>query len=139
MHGETKLTSFRAFIGVLVAGSMFGSSSVAVAARSAAPAAQVNPWAALTALSGGAASATLCSAAAATATVAQAPGGCVLPVLDAAPPVVDAGPPPPVPVPALAAPSSFGISPILLGLAAVAAGVGLYLALRDKGGPNSPS
>ena len=128
------MTSFRPFIGALIAGSMLASSGAAAAARSGAPAPQVNPWAALTAMSGGAPAATLCGTAVAAA--AQAPGGCVLPVLDAAPPVVEAAPPTPVPVPAFAAPSSIGLSPILLGLAAVAAGVGLYFLLKDKG--NSP-
>ena len=133
------MTSFRPLVGVLVAGSMFASSSVAVAARSAVPATQVSPWAALTVMSGGAPAATLCGAAAAAAAAAQATPGCVLPALDTPVVAVDAGPPPPVPVPAIGAPSSFGFSPILLGLAAIAAGVGLYLLLNGKkGGSNSP-
>lgn len=129
---------YKAFVGVAVAGSMFASSTAAVAATSAAPAPQVNPWAALTAMTGGAPAATMCGAAVAAA-AAQTPGGCVLPAVDAPPPVVAEGPPAPLPVPAVAAPAAFGFSPILLALAAIAAGVGLYFAVKGKsGGANSP-
>ena len=128
---------YKAFVGVAVAGSMFASSTAAVAATSAAPAPQVNPWAALAAMTGGAPAAAMCGAAGAAA-AAQAPGGCVLPALDAPPPVAE-GPPQPLPVPAVAAPAAFGFSPILLALAAIVTGVGLYFAVKgSNGGANSP-
>jgi hypothetical protein len=125
---------FRGVVGFLVAGSMVFCSTAAAAS---APAPQpVAPWAALTALTGGAPAAALCGSA---VTAAQAPAtGCVLPAVDVAPPVAQAAPPPPIPVPPVEAPSAgFGVSPILLALAAVAAGVGLYFLLRKKHS-NSP-
>src|SRR5438045_6643173 len=99
---------FKGFVGVLIAGSMFVSSTGAVAASSmvpaAAPATQINPWVALTAMSGGATAAALCGAAT-VAAAAQTPGGCVLPVLDAPPPVAATAPPPtPIPVPPVEGP-----------------------------------
>ena len=54
-------------VGVLVAGSLFISSTGAAAATSAVPSAQINPWGALAALSGGAPAAALCGAAVAAA------------------------------------------------------------------------
>jgi hypothetical protein len=130
---------YKAFVGVAVAGSMFASSTAAVAATSVAPTPQLNPWAALTAMTGGAPAATMCGAAGAAA-AAQTPGGCVLPAVDAPPPPpVAEGPPPPLPVPAIAAPAAFGFSPILVALAAIVAGVGLYFGVKGKsGGANSP-
>ena len=52
----------------------------------------------------------------------------------AAPPVAEALPPPPVAPPPVAplASEGFGISPLLLGLVAVAAAVGLYFLLHKK-------
>src|SRR5437870_2425902 len=85
-------------VGVMIAGSLFVSSTGAVAASSAAPAPQVSPWAALTAMTGGAPAAALCGAAV-VAAAAQAPGGCVLPVTDAPVPVAQSAPPQPIPVP----------------------------------------
>lgn len=128
-------------IGVLVAGSMMLGSTAALA--TAAPAPQVDPWAALTAMSGGAPAAAMCgSAAAATvaataATAAQPTGGCVLPVLDAPPPMAAAAPPI---VPVVAAEGGgFGTAPLLLGLLAIVGGIGVYLAVRNNGHPNSPA
>src|SRR5438045_9605405 len=125
---------FRGVVGFLVAGSMVFCSTAAAASAPAPQ--QVAPWAALTALTGGAPAAALCGSA---AVVAQAPAtGCVLPAVDVAPPVAQTAPPPPIPVPPVEAPSEgFGVSPLLLALAAVAAGVGLYFLLR-KHRANSP-
>src|SRR4051794_18735667 len=127
---------FRGVVGFLVAGSMVFCSTAAVASAPAPQ--QVAPWAALTALTGGAPAAALCGSAAVAA--AQAPAaGCVLPAVDVAAPVAQSAPPPPIPVPPVEGPSSaaFGVSPILLALAAVAAGVGLYFLLKKKSS-NSP-
>lgn len=135
---EMVSSGFKSVFGACIAGSLMFSSSAALAS---APAPQVDPWAVLTAMSGGAPAAAMCgSAAAATAaaTATQAPGGCVLPVMDAAPPppVTSAAPPPPP----LVAETGAGISPLLLGLLAVAAGVGLYLAVHSGGHhANSPA
>ena len=121
-------------IGAFVAGSLLFSSSAAMGAS--APAPQADPWAVLTAMSGGAPAAAMCGAAAAQAAVPAA-GGCVLPVMDAQPAVAAAVPPPPVPV--AVAPAGTGFNPLLLGLLAVAAGVGIYLALHNNNHANSPA
>jgi hypothetical protein len=126
-------------IGVFVAGSMLLSSTAVVAAAPA-PAPQADPWAVLSVMSGGASAVAVCgAAAAAAATAAQgAAGGCVLPALDAPPPVASSAPPPPIPVPPVEpASAGLGISPLLLGLAALAAALGLYLVLHHSHG-NSP-
>ena len=123
---------FRRVVGVLVAGSLFVSSTGAVASASQPTPPQVNPWAALAALSGGAPAAAICGAAAAAAVQTAGPG-CVLPVIDTPPPIAQNPPPPPVPVPPIAGPASgFGIEPLYLALAAVAAGAGLYFLLKKK-------
>jgi len=88
--------------------------------------AQVDPLVALSALSTAGSAGAVCAgatgaaAAAGQAAVAGAPGGCVLPVPEAAapPPAPEAGPLPPPP--SLAA-AGFNVLPLLLGLAAVAA------------------
>ena len=118
------------FVGVLVAGSLFVSSTGAVAATSAAAVPQVNPWAALTAMSGGAPAAALCGAAAVAAAAQTAAPGCVLPVVDA--PVAAVTPPPtPVPVPPVEpVGGGFGIDPLLLALGALAAGALIYFVLN---------
>jgi hypothetical protein len=92
-------------------------------------------------MSSGAPAAALCGSAAVTAAAAQAANGCVLPAVDAPPPVAEEGPPPPVPVPPIAAPSSFnlGVSPLLLGLAAIAAGVAVYFLVIKKKNKSSTS
>jgi hypothetical protein len=121
-------------VGALVAGSLLFSSSAALAAP--APAPQADPWAVLTAMSGGAPAAAMCGSAAA-ASSAQPMGGCVLPVIDAPPPVAEAPPPPLAPV---VTSEGAGISPILIGLLAIAAGVGIYFALRNNNNhSNSPA
>jgi hypothetical protein len=128
----------KSVVGAMVAGSLMFSSTAAVASTSASPA-QVNPWAVLTAMSGGAPAAAMCGAAAAAAAAGQAPAGCVLPALDAPPPppVAEAAPPPPEPV--LAAAPGAGISPLLIGLLALAAAAGIYLAVHNSGHSNSPA
>jgi hypothetical protein len=126
----------KSFLGAAVAGSLMFSSTAAVASAPA-PAPQVDPWAVLTAMSGGAPAAVMGGAAAAAAASAQAPGGCVRPVVDAAPP-----PPPPQQVavaPLPPPPPAAGISPLVLGLLAVAAAVGIYLAVHNSGRGNSPA
>ena len=126
----------KGILGVVAAGSFLLSSTAAVASTPA-PVQQVDPWAVLTAMSSGAPAAAMCGAAAAAAT-AQAPGGCVLPVVDAPPPpvqTVEAVPPPPLP----AAAADGGISPLLLALLAIAAGIGIFLAVNNNGGTNSPA
>jgi hypothetical protein len=132
----------KGFVGVLIASSMVVSSTTAVAASSATPiatpATQIDPWVALTAMSGGATAAALCGAAT-VAAAAQAPGGCVLPVLDSAPPVVQSAPPPqPIPVPPIEGPSSFAFDPLLLALGALAAGALIYFLVRNHHS-NSPN
>src|SRR6476469_10146628 len=108
-------------LGAWIAGSLMFGSTAAMA--SPPMPSQANPWAVLSVMSGGASAAALCGAAAATA--AQAPTGCVLPALDAAPPPAQAAPPPPAPVPPISAPSAgLGINPLILGLLALAASVG---------------
>lgn len=130
----------RKFSGALVAFALITSSTGAVAAST--PASQpssISPLVALSALASDSSRIALCGAAAAAAAGAAAAQGatpgCVLPVVDAAPPpVVEALPPPPVAPPPVAplASEGFGISPLLLGLVAVAAAVGLYFLLRKK-------
>lgn len=133
---------FRGLVGVFAAGSLVFSSTGAVAATASAPVAQVSPWAVLSVMSGGASALAACgasAAAAAAATAAQPAAGCVLPQVDVAPVAQPAGPPQPIPVPPVEpAGAGLGISPLLLGLAAIAAGIGLYFALRDNNHSNSP-
>ena len=120
-------------LGVVTACSLMLSSTAALASAPA-PVQQVDPWAVLTAMSGGAPAAAMCGAAAAAA--AQAPTGCVLPVVDAVPPppppMVEAVPPPPPP-------PGVGINPLFLALLAIAAGVGIFLAVHNNGNANSPA
>ena len=133
--GEESMASrgFKRVLGALAATSLMMSSTVAIAS-SPASVPQVDPWAVLSAMSGGAPAAAMCGAAAAAA-AAQAPTGCVLPVVDAAPPP----PPPEAPPPIPAAVEGGGISPLILGLLAVAAGVGIYLAVHHHSHSNSPA
>lgn len=122
-------------VGALIAGSLIFSSTAASASTTASVP-QVNPWAVLTAMSGGAPAATMCGAAAATA-AAQAPSGCVLPVLDTPPPAPAAAPAPPLPLEPT--PGGLGISPLIFGLLAIAAGVGIFLAVNNDSDSNSPA
>lgn len=122
-------------LGAVVAGSLMLSSTAAIAATPA-PVQQADPWAVLTAMSQGAPAAAMCgsAAAAAAAAAAQPAGGCVLPVPDAVPP-------PPVETvapPLVAEGVGGGISPLFIALLAIAAGVGIFLAVNDSGNANSP-
>jgi hypothetical protein len=128
---------YRKVIGVLIAGSMVFSSTGAIAAAAPAPVTQPDPWAVLSFMSGGASAAAVCGAAAAAAAAAQPAAGCVLPQVDVAAPA--AAPPAPVPVPPVEpASAGLGISPLLIGLAAIAAGVALFFVLRHHHHNNSP-
>ena len=119
-------------VAVCAAGSLFMGSTAAVAAGTPSAAPQVNPWAALTALSAGAPAAAVCGAA---AVAAQAPAGCVLPVLDTPAPVAQTAPPPPAPVPPVEpVGGGFGFSPLLLGLGAIALGALIYFVLIKGNG-----
>ena len=133
-------TRHRAVIGALIAGSMIFSSTGAIAAAAPSATTQADPWAVLSVMSGGASAAAVCGAAAAAAAAAVQPaGGCVLPQVDAAPVAAQPGPPQPIPVPPVeAASSGLGISPLLLGLAAIAAGVALFFVLHHNHS-NSPA
>jgi len=122
---------FKPVVAAVVAGSMFVSSTGAVAATSPRSAPQqIEPWAALSVLSAGAPAAALCGAA---VTAAQAPApGCVLPAVDAVP-VAQVGPPPPTPVPPVEpVGEGLGISPLWLALGAIAAGALIYFLLIRK-------
>ena len=132
----------RRFVGVVLAGSLIFSSTGAIAAATPAVPTKVNPWAMLSAMSGAVPGAALCGAAATAAVVAQAPGaGCVLPAVDAAPPIAQTPPPQPIPVPPVEGASGFGFSPLLLALGALAAGALIYFLVKGKGNdePNSPA
>ena len=105
------------------------SPTMGIAATRTAPA-PVNPLAVVSAFASPAAASALCGNATATATAAgaaaatQAPGGCVLPVVDPAPAAVSETPPPPPPPPS----GGIGIWPVLLGLLGIA---GLALLISD--------
>ena len=117
-------------LGAVVAGSMSLSSTAAVAAAPA-PVQQPDPWAVLTAMSQGAPAAAMCGSAAAAG--AQGNAGCVLPVTDAPPP------PPPAEVPPPVVGGGGGISPLFIALIAIAAGIGIFLAVNNSGNANSPA
>jgi hypothetical protein len=121
---------FKPIVAAVVAGSMFVSSTGAVAATSSRSAPQqIEPWAALSVLSAGAPAAALCGAA---VTAAQPAAGCVLPAVDAAP-LAQVGPPPPTPVPPVEpVGEGLGISPLWLALGAIAAGALIYFLLIRK-------
>lgn len=137
--------SRRGSLGTLVMVSMLFSSTGALASVAPASTYQPDPWAVLSVMNGGASAVAVCGAtvAGAAAVAAQAPGGgCVLPQVDAAPPVAQNPPPQPIPVPPVEPASSglgLGISPLLIALAAVAIGVGLYFVLHKKHNANSPA
>jgi hypothetical protein len=108
------------------------------AASSIPPQAQISPLVALSSFGSQASAAALCgsSATAATASAAataQAPaGGCVLPVVDAPPPVPVAEAPP------LPPPHGFGIGPVLLGLAGIAILAALIASQHHDNDNNPP-
>ena len=120
----------RGLVGAFIAGSLIFSASAAGAATTAMDQ-PVNPWAVLSVMSEGAPAAALCGTA---VTAVQAPGGCVLPVMDAAPPPPTPAPPPPVPVEAAGTSTA-----LILGLIAVALGVGAAFALSGHHHGNSPA
>jgi hypothetical protein len=131
------------FVACLAAGSLFVSSTGAVAATAARPLAvsashQIDPWAALAALAGAAPVAALCGGTTpvdpAVAPPAGAIPGCVLPVVDvAAAPVQTAGPPPPTPVPPVEpVGGGLGIDPLYLALGALAIGALVYFLVIKK-------
>ena len=117
---------FKPVVALVVAGSMFVSSTGAIAATAPAASRQIEPWAALSALSGGAPAVAVYGTA---ATVAQASGQ-------------DAGPPPPTPVPPVEPASEglgLGISPLYLALGAIAAGALIYFVAIKKKHSSSPN
>lgn len=134
---------FKGIVGIMAGSALFISSTGAVAATSAVPAQQINPWATLAILSGTAPVAALCNGATPVdPAVPPPPGvtnGCIMPVTDvAAVPPPQAGPPQPVPVPPVEpAGGGLGIDPLLLALGAVALGLGIFFLVRNNGN-NSP-
>jgi len=126
------------FVALIAAGSLCVSSTGAVAATASTPMPQsavhqIDPWAALSAMSGAAPAAALCGAAAVAAAAAQPAAGCVLPVVDVAPAPVQAGPPAPIPVPPVEPVSEgFGIDPLWLALGVLAAGALIYFLVIKK-------
>jgi len=124
---------FKPVVALMVASSMFVSSTGAIAAANhGSTPQQIDAWAALSALTAGAPAAALCGAAVtAAAAAAQPAAGCVLPAVDAAP--VAVGPPPPTPVPPVEpVGGGLGISPLFLALGAIAVGALAYFLLRHK-------
>ena len=130
---------FKSMVGLMVAGSMFVSTTGAVAATAATPlpvsAQQIDPWAALSVLSAGAPAAALCGAAATAG--AQPAAGCVLPAVDAQ--AVAVVPPAPTPVPPVEpVGGGLGISPLWLALGALAIGAAAYFLLKNDNDSESP-
>ena len=119
--------------------SIMASGPAAAASATAQPVASVlSPWVALSALGGTASSTALCASAVAgssAATQGQAPG-CVLPLVDALPPVVESVPMA-APV-AVASGGGLGFLPLLLGLAAAAGAIALLLSNSEDGKDISP-
>lgn len=113
--------------------------SSTAAGAAATPASSISPLVALSAFGTQASSSAVCAAALQGTTVlaaaaqAPAPGtGCVLPAVDAPVPVAQPAPPPP-PVYAAVEQPSFGLLPVLLGLAAIA-GIAALLLSDDEDG-----
>ena len=119
--------------------SIMASGPAAAASATVQPVASVlSPWVALSALGGTASSTALCASAVAgssAATQGQAPG-CVLPLVDALPPVVESVPMA-APV-AVASGGGLGFLPLLLGLAAAAGAIALLLSNSEDGKDISP-
>ena len=129
----------KTFAGAVAALALCTSSTGAIAASTqhTVQQASISPLVALSALGSGASRAALCGASAAAVAGAAAASqgaapGCVLPVVDAVPPpaVVEA-PPPVEPYGAPYVQGGMGISPLLLVLGAIAAGVLAYYLLKD--------
>lgn len=121
-----------------LAAALCASPALASAAAVSAPTQTISPMVALSIFGSQASAAALCGSSATTvaasAAVAQAPGtGCVLPVIDAPPPVPMAQPAPFVPPPA----TGFGLTPILLGLAGIAI-LAALIASQDIDNDNEP-
>lgn len=137
--GLFSVVKSRGMIGLVAASAMLFSSTGAVAATAPVAQGQPSAWAALSVMSGGAAAANVCGVVAAAAAAGVQPtGGCVLPQVDV--PAVAQVPTEVPPAPLVAAPvAGLGISPLLLGLAALAAGIGLYFAVRGHHDNNSNS
>lgn len=135
---------FKGLVGVVAGSALFFSSTGAVAAASSSPIQQLNPWAALAIMSGTAPVAALCNGATPVdPSIPTPPGvtnGCIMPVTDVVPvPPPQAGPPQPIPVPPVEpAGAGLGFDPLLLALAAVVLGAGIFFLVRNKGG-NSPA
>lgn len=129
----------RRFGAVVAITALFGS-SVAYAAPTATPrSTSMSPIVALSLFGSAQSRAALCGVAIASsaATTAQAgpAQGCVLPAVDA--PVVPVVESAPVMVEPVAVASNGGISPLLLGLGAIALGVGLYALLKNSDDDNN--
>lgn len=129
----------KTFAGAVAALALCTSSTGAIAASTqhTVQQASISPLVALSALGSGASRAALCGASAAAVAGAAAASqgaapGCVLPAVDAVPPpaVVEA-PPPMEPVAEPYVQGGMGISPLLLVLGAIAAGVLAYYLLKD--------
>jgi hypothetical protein len=125
----------KGLVGLFVSGALLVSSTGAAATASVTTPQQVSPWVSLTMLTGGAPAAALCGAAAAAAAAQPAPSGCVLPVVDTPPPVVAAPPPPVPPVPEA---TGYGMTPLLLGLVAIAGAIGIFFAVHGGHHHNTP-
>lgn len=131
-----KLTS------VGVAFALIASPALASASAATAPARTISPMIALSIFGSQASATALCGASATTvaasaAAAAQAPaGGCVLPLVDAPPPV-PISEPLPIAQP-IAASSGIGITPILLGLAGIAILAALIASSGDDNDNDPP-
>lgn len=128
------MTSFTArVLAAASAASLLISTPVAAAPVAGAAKAQTLPrysaWAMLAATASPASAAALCGTSAATAAAAmqQSGVGCVLPAVDAPPPVATSETAAAVPAASSAAASSLGVLPLLLGLAGLAGAAALLL------------
>ena len=112
-------------------------SSTAAAQPLRQPPRQIDPWAMLALTSGGAPAAALCGSAAATA---QAPTGCVLPVLDAAapPPPLAAAPVAPPPPAYAGAGLSAELLPFILWFGLIAIALTISGSSSGAAKPNTP-
>ncbi|HVU30662.1 MAG TPA: hypothetical protein VHE36_09695 [Sphingomicrobium sp.] len=129
-----RIGNSKAFLGAIAAGSFLLSSTAAVAAQPAP--AQVDPLVVLSVMSGAAPATALCGTS--TSTESQGSADCVQQA-SAAPASAQAGQARTIPVPPVEPYSAgLGISPLILGLVAVAAAVGLYAVLHHNGGGNHP-
>lgn len=128
-------------VGVALA--LMSNPALASASAAAASTRSISPMVALSIFGSQASATALCGTSSATvaasvAASAQAPvGGCVLPVVDAPPPL-SAAEALPVAEPIVAAPSGFGIAPILLGLAGIAILAALIASSGDSNDNDPP-